>query len=110
MRSHRRKTLRSVAWLALPLLLLMTLQPSGQTQAAAQQPSEQRVVLGYYARYDPTSWQSLAEHIDQLDMIAAQWVTIDACGNLASQDDQTLKSLAKQHNVKVLPSLLHQPD
>ena len=106
MRSLRRKTLRSVALLALPLLLLMTLQPNGQTQAAAQQPSQQRVVLGYYVPYDPTSWQSLAEHIDQLDMVAAQWVTIDACGNLASQDDQTLKLLAKQHNVRVLPSLL----
>ena len=35
-----------------------------------------------------------------------QWVTIDACGNLASHDDQTLKQLARQHNVKVLPSLL----
>src|SRR5439155_15539484 len=37
---------------------------------------------------------------------AAQWVAIDACGNLASRDDQTLKRLAQQHNVKVLPSLL----
>src|SRR5207249_3808074 len=62
--------------------------------------------LGYYVAYDATSWASLAEHVDQLDIVAAQWVTIDACGNLASHDDQTLKQLARQHNVKVLPSLL----
>jgi spore germination protein YaaH len=77
---------------------------TGQLSTKAQ--SAQRVVLGYYVPYDPTSWQSLAEHVDQLDMVAAQWMTIDACGNLTSRDDQTLKQLARQHNVKVLPSLL----
>jgi spore germination protein YaaH len=104
MRSHRQQALRPLAWLALPLLLLMTGQFSTKLQAA-QQPSP-RLVLGYYVPYDPTSWQSLAEHADQLDMVAAQWVTIDPCGNLTSRDDQTLKQLAQQHNVKVLPSLL----
>src|SRR5207245_2407550 len=72
---------------------------------SALQPAN-RLVLGYYVPYDATSWASLVDHVDGLDIVAAQWVTIDACGNLASRDDQTLKQLAQQHNVKILPSLL----
>jgi hypothetical protein len=63
-------------------------------------------VLGYYVPYDATSWASLEEHADQLDMAATQWVTVDACGNLGSRDDQTLKQLAQARGVRVLPSLL----
>src|SRR5437016_2560007 len=89
---------------AMCLALLLGVLSTGQAGAARQ--ASARVVLGYYVPYDPASWASLAEHVDQLDMVAAQWVTIDGCGNLASSDDQTLKQLARQHNVKVLPSLL----
>jgi spore germination protein YaaH len=39
-------------------------------------------------------------------MVAAQWVTVDACGNLGSRDDQTLKQLAQARGIRVLPSLL----
>jgi spore germination protein YaaH len=91
-------------WLALFLVLLVTTQPGERAEAAQQ--SSTRLVLGYYVPYDATSWVSLAAHIDGLDLVAAQWVSIDACGNLASHDDQTLKRLAQQHQVKVLPSLL----
>ena len=41
-----------------------------------------------------------------LDIVAAQWVTIDPCGNLGSRDDQTLKQFARGRGLKVLPSLL----
>lgn len=87
------------------LTLLLATSHAGVRAASDQQPSG-RLVLGYYVPYDATSWTSLAAHIDGLDLVAAQWVTIDACGNLASSDDQTLKRLAVQHNIKVLPSLL----
>src|SRR6267378_7953447 len=96
--------MRLSLWLVLPLAVLVTLQPADRAHAAQEPP--QRLVLGYYVPYDPASWASLAEHVDQLDMVAPQSVTIDACGNLASADDQTLKQLAQQHHVKVLPSLL----
>src|SRR4051794_20401283 len=43
----------------------------------------ERLMLGYYVPYDATSWASLAAHADALDVVAAQWVTVDACGNLA---------------------------
>src|SRR6266571_4740707 len=107
MREHppsRCVSLLLAARLGLALGLLMTLAPT--SGAAAAQQSEPRLVLGYYVPDDPASWASLAEHVDHLDMVAAQWVSIDACANLASRDDQTLKRLAQQHHVKVLPSLL----
>jgi spore germination protein len=62
-------------------------------------------VLGYYVPYDSSSWTSLQTHLDQLDIVAAQAVSIDACGNIGSRDDQTLKRLARASNVTVLPSL-----
>jgi spore germination protein YaaH len=66
---------------------------------------EHGLVLGYYVPYDATSWASLEAHPEQLDVVAAQWVTIDACGGLSSRDDQTLKQFARAHGLKVVPSL-----
>jgi len=65
----------------------------------------QRIMLGYYVPYDTTSWASLQAHADDLDVVAAQWVTVDPCGNLGSTDDQTLKDFARGKNIHVLPSL-----
>jgi spore germination protein YaaH len=56
--------------------------------------------------YDATSWESFRAHAASLDYVAPQWVTIDACGQISSQDDRTLVSHARQHGVRVLPSLL----
>jgi spore germination protein YaaH len=63
------------------------------------------LVLGYYVPYDATSWASLEAHPEQLDVVAAQSVSIDACGGLNSRDDQTLKQFARAHGLKVEPSL-----
>ena len=63
-------------------------------------------MLGYYVPYDPTSWESFRKHAASLDYVAPQWVTIDACGQLSSQDDRTLVAHARQAGVKVVPSLL----
>jgi spore germination protein YaaH len=70
------------------------------------QPSTERQLLGYYVPYDAASWTSLQAHADALDVVAAQWVTVDACGGLSSTDDQTLKQFAAEHGVQVVPSLL----
>jgi spore germination protein len=64
------------------------------------------VVLGYYVPYDASSWASLQEHAHQMDLLATQWLTIDACGNLSSRDDQTVKSFARAQGLGVMPSLL----
>jgi spore germination protein len=82
-------------------ILALVLLSSG---ALAQ--ANQRHVLGYYVPYDATSWQSLEALGDAIDLIGAQWVTIDACGGLSSRDDQTLKQFARARGVQVLPSLL----
>jgi spore germination protein YaaH len=66
---------------------------------------EHGLVLGYYVPYDATSWASLEAHPEQLDIVATQSVTIDACGGLSSRDDQTLKQFAHAHGLKIVPSL-----
>jgi spore germination protein len=83
-------------------LLLLVLVFTQVTPASAEQ---QRVMLGYYVPYDSTSWASIEAHVDALDVVAAQWVTVDPCGNLGSTDNQTLKQFARARNIKVLPSL-----
>ena len=73
-------------------------------QPAGAQPSH-ALVLGYYVPYDPTSWASLEAHADQLDVVAAQWASIDACGGISAREDQTLKQFAHDHGIQVVPSL-----
>ena len=88
---------------ALALVSLVLPEP-GQHGALARQ-GEPKVVLGYYVPYDGASWASLERHAQTLDIVAAQWVTIDACGNVGSRDDQTLKQFARARGLKVVPSL-----
>jgi spore germination protein YaaH len=77
--------------------------PDGATLAAAQ---TSRRFLGYYVPYDPTSWASLETQAHLIDAVAAQWVTIDACGQVGSRDDQTLKAFARSRGIQVFPSLV----
>jgi spore germination protein YaaH len=63
------------------------------------------MVLGYYVPYDATSWASLEAHPEQLDIVAAQWASIDPCGGISARDDQTLKQFARAHGLRVVPSL-----
>jgi spore germination protein YaaH len=79
--------------------------PPAAGQASQTQAARSRLVLGYYVPYDPTSWTSLRAHADSLDILATQTVTIDACGNLGSQDDHSLIEFAHAHGLKVVPSL-----
>lgn len=63
------------------------------------------LLLGYYVPYDASSWHSFQEHAGQVDVVAPQWVSLDACGGLSSQDDLTLVQFARARGVKVLPTL-----
>jgi spore germination protein len=87
--------------LTLTVLAVCLAPPGGRASAEANRPA----LLGYYVPYDSTSWASLEAHADALDFVAAQWVSVDPCGGLGSRDDQTLKQLARTHNLKILPSL-----
>lgn len=64
-----------------------------------------RTVLGYYVPYDASSWESLVAHHGDLDYVAVQMASVDACGNLSSTDDQTLLRAAHGWGVRVLLSL-----
>jgi spore germination protein len=64
------------------------------------------VLLGYYVPYDGTSWVSFRARAHTLDYVAAQWVSVNACGSIGSRDDQTLIAYARESGVQVLPSLL----
>ncbi len=80
--------------------------PARHAEVPGPQPGASRQVLGYYVPYDPASWTSLQENATAIDIVGAQWVTIDPCGNLSSRDDQTLKQFARANRIRVFPSLL----
>ncbi len=78
---------------------------SPSSSSATGSPTK-RVVLSYYVPYDATSWASFQAEAANLTYVDAQWVTVDACGNVGSRDDRTLIAYANEYGVKVLPSLL----
>lgn len=78
---------------------------SSSSTPTASDPTK-RAVLAYYVPYDETSWASFQSQAAVLNYVDAQWVTVDACGNLGSRDDRTLIAYADEKKVKVLPSLL----
>ncbi len=84
----------------------MAATQASSTPARRPDRTAERGVLGYYVPYDATSWASFQARAAALDYVAAQWVTVDACGNLGSRDDRTLIAYAAERGVKVLPSLL----
>ena len=75
-------------------------------EVTASPGAETRRVLAYYVPDDPASWASLEAHAGSIDIVAVQWVTVDACGRLASSDNQTLKRFARSRGIRVFPSLL----
>src|SRR5204863_4285048 len=91
-------------------LLLAVLLPISAAALPADGPVSQaslgRRVLGYYGPGDPNSWTSLLANAQQIDIIAGHWLTIDACGNLTTRDDQTLKQFARANGIHIFPSLL----
>jgi spore germination protein len=100
-------------WAIVLMLVLIATRPpapatalAGPDGAAASAAGAGRRLLGYYVPYDPASWISLESQAQSIDIVAAQWVTIDGCGRLASRDDQTLKHFARARGMQVLPSLL----
>jgi len=90
------------ALLALLGSLAVVLAPATATNGRAASPLR---VIAYYVSYDPQAWASLEQHADELDLVDGQWVTITACGDLGSRDDETLRQVAQAHGVAVYPSL-----
>src|SRR4051812_35529247 len=92
--------------LILGLVTLGMPSPLTSQELAAPAADAPRRVLGYYVPYDPASWFSLEAHASSLDMVAVQWVSMDACGGLTSHDDRTLHQFARAAGLQVFPSLL----
>jgi spore germination protein len=105
------RTCRPLA--ALRILLLLSFALLGSVPEAPARADEVRPptpagkrLLGYYVPYDSTSWAVLESQSPHIDTVALQWVTIDACGRLTSQENQTLKQFARSQGIQILPSLL----
>ena len=96
----------ALALIALSVLSARDVSAGAHADAAQANAARRPLVLGYYVPYDSTSWDSLQANADQLDLVAAQWVTVNGCGGLASTDDQTLKDFAASRGISVVPSLL----
>ena len=101
---------RPLAWVRVLVLALTLIGSSHGAAAEAEQSRpatpEGRRLLGYYVPYDSTSWAVLESQAPAIDVVALQWVTIDACGRLTSQENQTLKQVARDRGIQILPSLL----
>jgi spore germination protein YaaH len=65
-----------------------------------------RRTLMYYVPGEVDSWWSLDAAWDAIDLVAGQWVEVDACGGLTSHDDQALKATARARGAGLLPSLM----
>jgi spore germination protein len=91
-------------------VLLAVLWPVAAAALPAASPVPQasagRRVLGYYGPGDPNSWTSLQANAQHIDIIAGHWLSVDACGNLRTRDDQTLKQFAQANGIRIFPSLL----
>jgi spore germination protein YaaH len=88
--------------LSLLATFAIVLAPATAVSGHAASPAR---VIAYYVSYDPQAWASLEQHADELDLVDGQWVTITACGDLGSRDDETLRQFAAAHGVAVYPSL-----
>lgn len=94
---------RSARLVLLGLLAFLAGVPSTGGAALAQNGP---LVVAYYVSWDPRSWHALEANADAIDVVAAQWVTVDPCGGIGSRDDQTLKQFARARGISVFPSLV----
>lgn len=74
-------------------------------------------VIGFYVGWEPSSYESVRQHIDSLTYIMPEWLYLKGDGKsfgLRYQDgkdsnDPKVKALAEQHNVPIIP-LMHNYD
>ena len=91
--------------LASLVLASVALSDTGPAQGLQRLNLRRPLILGYYVPYDAASWTSLQAHAEQLDIVATQNVSVDACGGLSSRDDLTLSQFVHAHGRLLEPSL-----
>jgi cellulose synthase/poly-beta-1,6-N-acetylglucosamine synthase-like glycosyltransferase/spore germination protein YaaH/peptidoglycan/xylan/chitin deacetylase (PgdA/CDA1 family) len=84
--------------------------PHPRAGAAAGGPARP-LAIGFYVSWDPEdSRESLADHIDQLDVVSPQWVTLMAPdGSLAFTSDPQARAIiaAAKHPPSILPGIVN---
>jgi spore germination protein len=65
-----------------------------------------RLVVAYYVSEDARSWQALEANPGSIDIVAAQWMSVNPCGGISTHDDQTLKQFARGRGISVFPTLV----
>jgi len=64
------------------------------------------VWLGFYANWDPNSYETLLAHVDQLTHGCPEWLTIvDGEGTLVARPDERVARLARDRQLVLLPLL-----
>ena len=79
-------------------------------RAAAQGGPAKPLAIGFYVTWDESSRESLADHIDQLDVVSPQWVTLTtADGNLAFTSDPQARAIiaSAKHPPPILPGIVN---
>ncbi|MFN0070254.1 MAG: glycosyl hydrolase family 18 protein [Chloroflexota bacterium] len=89
--------------LAVALIIHLLFSLGLPTNSVAQ---GSRLMMGYYVPWDARSWHALEANADVLDIVSAQWVSVDPCGGIATTDDQTLKRFARERGIALFPSLV----
>jgi cellulose synthase/poly-beta-1,6-N-acetylglucosamine synthase-like glycosyltransferase/spore germination protein YaaH/peptidoglycan/xylan/chitin deacetylase (PgdA/CDA1 family) len=84
--------------------------PHPRAGAAAGGPARP-LAIGFYVSWDPEdSRESLADHIDQLDVVSPQWVTLTAPdGSLTFTSDPQARAIiaAAKHPPSILPGIVN---
>ena len=88
--------LRRLPWTRVPRPEVLRTAASG-----AQRP----LTLAFYVSFDPSSRQSLTEHLDKIDVLSPQWVSLNgAVGAITVQDDKQANVVLR--NAKKPPSVV----
>src|SRR5579859_402983 len=85
--------------------------PHPRSPAAAGGPARP-LAVGIYVSWDEDSRESLADHIDQLDVVSPQWIELTtATGGLAYTSDPQARAIiaAAKHPPSILPQIYNKP-
>ena len=83
--------------------------PHPRTAAAAGGPARP-LAIGFYVSWDESSRQSLADHVDQLDVVSPQWISLaSAAGDLSITSDPQARAIiaAAKKPPSILPGIFN---
>src|SRR5215468_87039 len=81
---------------------------AASVKAAAHQPANRPLAIGFYVNWDDSSYQSLKRHLSELDWVVPEWLRLQAGDQpLASEIDPRALDLIRrtQPGTSILPTL-----